>query len=221
MFNLPKSEFKVSVIPKKSFDNYADANLKKLLTSKVKRINWLHKLSQDTINLKGENVEEIQVFNIELQEKVEIPELLLMINRAIPYHIIFVISYNNEIYVSASKKHPHPTKENTDVVTDTATSEWMKREDIPYKFELKNSLDVVFNHFFLQIKNVVVDNNEHIDNQKLEQLIKIKSEVERLENEVKYARARVNRTKQANKQLEYYLELKEMEKRLEEKRGEL
>lgn len=221
MFNLPKSSLEGGVIPKNSFDDYTDANLKRLLTKKVRRISWLNKLSYDTINLKGENVEEIQVFHIELKEKVEIPELLLMINRAIPYHIVFVVSYEDEVYVSASMKHPHPTRENTDVVTDTAVGEWMKREDVPYKFELTNSLDVVFNHFFLQIKNVAVDDGEHIDKQKLGQIIEIKSEVERLENDVKRARAKVNRTKQANRQLEYYQEFKELERQLEMKIKEL
>lgn len=221
MFDLPKSSLIKSVVPKNSFDNYTNTHLKRFLADQVRRMSWLNKLSQDTINLKGENVVEIQVFHIELKEKIEIPDLLLMINRAIPYHIVFVVSYEDEVYLSASMKHPHPTRENIDVVTDTATTDWMKRTDMLYKFELTNSLDVVFNRFFLQIKNVAVDDDEHIDKQKLERIIEIKSEVERLENEVKRAKVKVNRTKQANRQLEYYEELRGLERQLEVKTREL
>ena len=221
MFDLPKSTLVKNVVPKNSFDDYTNAQLRRLLTDQVLRITWLHSLSHETINLKGNDIEEIQVFHIELKDRVEIPKLLEMMNRAIPYHIVFVISYADEVYLSASMKHPHPTRANIDVVSDTATTDWMKREAMPYQFELMNSLDVVFNRFFLQLKDYVVDEDTHVKNEELERVIQLKKEIESLEVQIERVKKRVHRTTQANRQLEVYRELRGLEKRLEGLRGEL
>lgn len=221
MFDLPKSTLIKSVVPKNTFEDYVSPQQRNTLKDKVKRITWMHTLSNDTINLKGEDVKEIQVFYIELKEKVEIPELLLMMNRTILYHIVFVVAYGDELYVSASTKYPHPTNANTDVVSDTATSDWMKQDNVPYKFELVNNLDVVFNRFFLQIKDYVIEDGEHVANERLEEIIKLKNDIEKLEKEIEKVRKRVYNTKQANRQLEYYEELRGLVRQLEIKKREL
>lgn len=221
MFDLPKNTLVKNVIPKNSFDDYTNAQLRRLLTDQVLRITWLHSLSHETINLKGKDIEEIQVFHIELKERVEIPQLLLMMNRAIPYHIVFVISYADEVYLSASMKHPHPTRENIDVVSDTATTDWMKREAMPYQFELMTSLDVVFYRFFLQIKDYKIEDGAHVRNEELERVIQLKKEIETLNKEIERVKKRVYNTKQANMQLEYYQELRGLEKELKIKEDKL
>lgn len=221
MFNLPKHTFVKSVIPKKEFYDYCNNKQKKLLTNQIQRITWLHSLSNKTINLKGEEIEEIQVFHIELKQKVKIPELILLINRIIPYHIIFVVSYGDELYLSASTKYPNPTQENIDVVSDTATTEWMHREDMSYKFELRSSLDVVFNQFFLQIKDFTFEDDRYIEKGELERIIKIKQEIEELESKIKLAEAKVKSTKQINRELEYYQEQKKLERQLRLKKKSL
>ena len=221
MFNLPKHTLVKNIIPKKEFHEHCNNKQKKLLANQVQRITWLHSLSNNTINLEGEDVKEIQIFYIELKKKEEIPEIILMINRVIPYHIIFVISYGDELYLSASTKYPNPTQENIDVVSDTATTEWMHREDMSYKFELRNNLDVVFNQFFLQIKDFVFEDGRYIEKDELERLIKIKQEIEKLERQIESVELKVRKTKHVNRQFEYHKKQKKLEEQLRLKQNQI
>ena len=90
MFNLPKSTVVNRVIPKNAFDEFTNTKQKKAFTEKIERIRWLNKLSAETINLSGSDVKEIQVFQIELKQKDSIPELLKIIDKSIPYRILFI-----------------------------------------------------------------------------------------------------------------------------------
>lgn len=72
MPKLPTSTIVDKIVPKNSFDEYATTKQKKLLTSVVTRIKWLHKLSNQTVNLQGKEVIEIQVFELELKEQTNV-----------------------------------------------------------------------------------------------------------------------------------------------------
>ena len=119
MFNLPQSAGVDKVIPKNAFDTYTNTKQKKVFAEKILRIKWLYKLSFDTVNLQGKELEEIQVFDIELKEKFDIKDLLLIIDKAIPYPIIFIIRFENLIRLSTSPKHINPNKEDTAVIDYT------------------------------------------------------------------------------------------------------
>jgi multidrug resistance efflux pump len=90
-----------------------------------------------------------------------------------------------------------------------------------YKFELRSSLDVVFNQFFLQIKDFTFEDGRYIEKGELERLIKIKQEIEELESKIKLAEAKVKSTKQINRELEYYQEQKKLERQLRLKKKSL
>src|SRR5690554_2099177 len=108
LFNLPHTAKVNKVIPKNAFDSYTTTKQKRLFTDLVSRITWTHKLSTDTVNLLAKEIKEIQVFRIELKVKEEIQAVLSIIDKAIPYNIVFVIEHENLIYISTSTKHLHP-----------------------------------------------------------------------------------------------------------------
>ena len=151
MFNLPEITRVGKVIPKKSFDQYANTKQKKLFTELVYRITWSNKLSKETINLRGNEVQEIQIFKIELKQKNDIGKVLEIIEKSIPYHIIFWIEFDDEIFVSASSKHIDIRNEDNSIVDWTFKSEWFKRGECPYELELNKSLDEVFKSFCVQL----------------------------------------------------------------------
>jgi len=147
MFQLPPTTIVNKVIPKNAFDNYTSSKQKRMFTDKVAKIKWENKLSASTINLGGNEVEEIQIFSIVLKEKDQIGDLLQIIDRSIPYPIIFLVTYGEETMISLAKKHPHPTNENTAVIDWTFTSAWVEKTNNPYRLNLKQSLDFIFLHF--------------------------------------------------------------------------
>ena len=72
MFELPKSCYVNKFIPKKVFYEKVgvSSNVKEEFINLVDRITWLYKLSPDTLGLtKTDEIEEIQIFKIDVKEK--------------------------------------------------------------------------------------------------------------------------------------------------------
>ena len=143
-FNLPIRTKVGRIVPKNAFDDYTNTKQKKQFTDNIQRITWTHKLSRETLNLEGKDIKEIQVFKIELKENKDILKILEIINRAIPYHIVFWVEFNNQAYISTAAKHPHPTNDDFSVIDWTFTSDWFSKDNNSYVFNLTNSLDAVF-----------------------------------------------------------------------------
>ncbi len=201
MFDLPKSTKIQKVIPKNAFDSYTNLRQKKLFSEKIQRITWANKIAFDTIGITGVEVSEIQLFRIELKEKTIIKDLLSIIEKSIPYHIIFWIEYGNEFYISTSAKHIHPQNENMAVIDYTFTTGWKLIEDNTYKIELKNNLDWIFKNVCDQLKSVDTETksiSDLVDKQK--QRDAILKEIEKLKSEIA-------KCKQFSKKVELNLKL--------------
>lgn len=202
MFNLPKSTVVKKVIPKNAFDAYTNTKQKKIFGEKILRITWTNKLSQDTINISGKDVQEIQFFTMELKEKLNIKDLLIIIDKAIPYYIIFTVKFNEEYYISTSAKHIHPTNDDSAVIDYIFSTEWMAENEIRLYVELKNNLDWIYKNFCSQfVVNARESSNltELVENEK--KLDSIKREIEKIKSEIA-------RCKQFNKKVEMNLKLK-------------
>lgn len=110
MFSFPPSSRFDQAIPKARLleNNTASARIKKLLTSQIGSIRWLHKLSPTTINLPGTKaVPEIQIFHIILKGDSVHPDLLDWIDQTIPQPIIYQLeNANGHIAISAAHKRP-------------------------------------------------------------------------------------------------------------------
>lgn len=209
MFDLPKSTIVNRFIPKNAFDEYSNAKQKRLFIEKVNKIRWLNKLSAETINLTGNDIKEIQVFEIELKQKDLITDVLKVIDKAIPYHILFILVFNDSFLLSASQKHIHPTNENLAVIDWTFTSGWIEKDSGNYKFNLKKNLDFVFADLIYQISGKPQSSELNISDliskeQKIKQLT---SQIEKLKSEIKKCR-------QFNKKVNLNLELLECETNL-------
>ena len=83
-FDLPKRTKVGRVIPKNHFDTYTNSKQKKQFTDYILRITWTNKLSSEIINLDFKEIREIEVFKVELKEKIDIPGILEIINKTIP-----------------------------------------------------------------------------------------------------------------------------------------
>jgi len=205
MFNLPKSTVVNRVIPKNAFDEFTNTKQKKAFTEKIERIRWLNKLSVETINLSGSDVKEIQVFQIELKQKDSILELLKIIDKSIPYRILFILVFENFAILSASEKHEHPTNEDLAVIDWTFSTSWFEFENNPYSFNLKKSLDFVFSDLIFQIsgKTPTAELNTAELISKEQKIKQLTSRIEKLKSEIKKSR-------QFNRKVELNMELQEL-----------
>ncbi|HEY5591859.1 MAG TPA: DUF4391 domain-containing protein [Paludibacter sp.] len=203
MFDLPASTIVDKPIPKNTFDEYATPKQKKLFTNIVAKIKWANKLSLQTINLQGNEVQEIQIFEIELKEKSNISELLLLMNRVIPYPILFEIKHEEFLMYSISQKHSHPTNENQAVVDWTFTTEWKTQKESSFVLQLAHNLDFVFSEICFQISG-----KQSFKDRDVIKLIELEQKMKQLNLSVEKLTASIKNCKQFNRKVELNRQLR-------------
>lgn len=201
-FDLPESCYYGRLIPKNSFDKYTSTKQKKMLTDVVSRMSWTHKLAPYTINLSGKHIVELQVIQIELKRKKNIADILSVIDKSVPYSIVFVVKFGDEVFVSATVKHVNPNSTDSCVLDWTFKSDWFLIEDFEIVMNLRGSLDFVFFDLCKQLSPFA-----SVAEDSLEDLVSKTSIFSKLDKEVKRLRAAVNNCKQFNRQVELNLEL--------------
>lgn len=199
-FELPKSTIVNRFIPKNSFDDYTNSSQKKKFADTIDKITWLNKLSKETINLDGIDVREIQIFEIKLKTKEKIQPLLNIIDKAIPYHIIFIVSFGADTYLSTSKKHNHINNENNSVIDWNFASNWQNKSEKKTSLNLRESIDFVFTDFCSQISGFKSKSLKEIIEKDCSK-IKLKKEIELLE-------LKIRKEKQFNLKVEMNIQLK-------------
>ena len=130
------------VIPKAKLYEHASAKrtLKDGFVREVEQILWSHKLAPETINLAAtEAVTEIQVFRIAQKTPALDPELLRAIDKAIPFPLLFELTYGGRIQLTAAWKRSSAADRARWVVGDYFATDWLP-EDAP-----RASLPVVMN----------------------------------------------------------------------------
>lgn len=198
MIELPKECVVDKFIPKKIFYEKVSlsTNLKQEFVDKLDKIYWKYKISEDTLNIsKTENVEEIEIFELTLKEKVNCQSIIKVITRNIPYIILFEICYNDEVQ--------YAIKHNDDIYF----TNW--NEKIDFNF---NGIDLnaVYENIIRSVTNISEQSN-NIDEEleKDKKLKEVQKEIERLGNKMKAE-------KQFNKKVELNKNILELKKQKEE-----
>ncbi len=210
LFNLPISTVYGKAIPKNSFDGFISNKQKRLFTEVISKMTWTHKLAATTINLSGKYFAEIQIIHIELKREERISELLAVINKSVPYGVIFVVQFGGRFYLSASAKHAHPTLADTSVVDWEFASEWFVAADNTFRLNLRENLDAVFFDLCKQL-SAFASKEVYF----MAELIEKSSKLFQLEKEIKRLRSAISSCKQFNKKVELNLELKKAVKVLD------
>lgn len=189
MIELPKECIVDKFIPKKIFYEKVSlsSNLKQEFVDKVDKIYWKYKISEDTLNIsKTENVEEIEIFELTLKEKVNCQNIIKVITRNIPYIILFEICYNDEVQ--------YAIKHNDDIYF----TNW--NEKINFNFN-GIDLNIVYENIIRSVTNISEqDNNIDEELEKCKKLKRIQKEIERIENKMK-AEKQFNKKVELNKKI--------------------
>ena len=198
MIELPKECIVNKFIPKKIFYEKVNlsSNLKQEFVDKIDKIYWKYKISEDTLNIsKTENVEEIEIFELTLKEKVNCQNIIKVITKNIPYIILFEICYKDEVQ--------YAIKHNDDIYF----TNW--NEKIDFNF---NGIDLnaVYENIIRSVTNISEQSN-NIDEEleKDKKFKEVQKEIERLENKMKAE-------KQFNKKVELNKNILELKKQKEE-----
>jgi hypothetical protein len=211
MFDLPAATRVAQVIPKKELEKFANPRQKRLLIQVVKSVVWKYKLAPDTVQLFGVEVTEIQVFEITLKVQKDIKDLLVMLERAIPYALIIVVRFEQAYYLSASIKHPHPLHGDTAVIDHTFCTGWQEAQVPPFRFTLKNNLDFVFQRFLEALQPGLISSDSD-----LRTLAQTQKERDALKRQVAQLKKAIAGCRQFNQKVALNLELSNLELQLRE-----
>lgn len=111
MIKLPPNAKVNKFIAKTQFFNRLSlsSKIKQDFADKINRITWLYKLSENTIGIsKTEEIEEIQIFEIDLKDKTIPKDILKIVDRSIPYPILYVLKFENQCMYAICSKIENP-----------------------------------------------------------------------------------------------------------------
>ena len=200
MLGLPRStEVNRRVAKEKLYDNAAlTTQTRDLIKDQIESVVWRNKLADNTISVSsGDTVKEIQVFEVALRQRGLDKRVLPAIAKAIPYKILFVLTFGDEVQASM------------EAAGTFYNTQWRANDDFMLKFEGLN-LDAVYENLARQIAGgrLAADSDlaEAVDSDKRRQ---------KLEREIAVLEKKVLCEKQFNRQVELNSELKRLRTELE------
>ena len=237
----PRAAYFGRVIPKNKIYEHAGANtaLKDLFVQQVEQIVWDYKLAPETINIPADTkTSEIQVFRINLKSSHLDHKVLQAIDKAIPFPILFELSYRDQTKLAAAYKRRSESDSTRWVIGRYFESDWQpddaEREPLPVVRNLSALYERLLSRL-VDASNTVDDQPRSVDriqeapptyrvsrqdgpetdNLSLEQRIALAESIEAKQKEIARIKSRLNREKQFNKRVAINAELREARQSLE------
>ena len=208
MLGLPVStEFNKRIPKQKFYENIAvTPAMKKAFVEQIKIIYWRNKIATTTLNLAaGEQVTEIEAFEVRLSAPKLDESVLRQIDREIPYHILFLLEYEGKYRAVIGYKEA-ATGKTAFKVDRYYSTDWLDEDDLPVHLD-GLSLDAVYENFVRQIAGeVLADKNGTTLKESVEQ----QKQREQIEKQTATLEAKIRKEKQPKKKFELVQKLSAM-----------
>jgi hypothetical protein len=213
MLGLPKStEFNKRIPKQKFYDNLnISPALKRSFIDQIKVIYWANKIAAATLNLaEGKNVTEIEVFEVRLNVPTLDEAVLKQIDREIPYHILFIMEYEDK-YKAVIGYKEESSGNTAFKVNCYYSTEWMNADALPLKLE-GLSVDSVYENFVRQIAGNALAASA--SGETLKASVDRDEKRQALQTQIAKLQAKIKKEKQLNRQMQMNSELKELKEEL-------
>ena len=207
MVIFPKTtEFNRRIPKQKFYENLSvTPQIRRAFVEQIQGIWWANKIAPSTLNIEaGETVTEIEVFTVKLSAPSLDEAVLRLIDREIPYHIVFLLSYEDKVQAWTAYKE-HSAGNAAFKVGAYYHTDWMVEEALPLRIEGLTT-DAIYESFVRQIAGDALKNTagETLKDavEKAQAREKLQKEIDRLE---KLARAE----KQPKKKFELVQRIKQ------------
>ena len=208
MLGLPmNTEFNKRIPKQKFYENIAvTPAMKKAFVEQIRIIYWRNKIATTTLNLAaGEQVTEIEVFEVRLSAPELDESVLRQIDREIPYHILFLLEYEGKYRAVIGYKEA-ATGKTAFKVDRYYSTDWLDEDDLPVHLD-GLSLDAVCENFVRQIAGeVLADKNGTTLKESVEQ----QKQREQIEKQIATLEAKIRKEKQPKKKFELVQKLSAM-----------
>jgi len=216
VIELPKStEFNKRIPKKKFFENLTvSASLKQSFVDQIKTIYWRNKIAASTVNIaEGNNVEEIEVFEIKLTGENIDEGILKQMDKEIPYHILFLLEFDGKYQAWIGYKEEAQSGSNAFKVNNYYHTKWLQLNELPVKME-GLSIDVVYENFVRQIAGGQL--GESNSSESLKDSVERDLKKQTLEKEINNLQKKIRKEKQLNVQMKLNERLKRLRKELDD-----
>jgi hypothetical protein len=216
-FDYPKAAAFGRVVPKSRIYEHAGVGtaLKDLFVTQVDQIVWKYKLAPETMNLAATKaVSEIQVFSISMRSSKLDEDVLRAIDRAIPFPLIFELSWSGKRKAVAAFKRPSDADPTKWVVSGYFATDWAPddapRRPLPVALNLGGLYDALLTALMPKAVAEAEQTGEDIQTRVARmEAIRVKT------REVDRIKARLAREKQFNKRVAINAELRAARQELE------
>lgn len=213
MLGLPKStEFNKRIPKQKFYENLSvTPAIKTEFTEQIKIIYWRNKLAATTLNLApGKLVTEIEAFEIRLTSPDLDEDILRLIDREIPYHILFLLEYDGKYQAAMGYKEAASSGKAAFKVERYYRTEWLTEEELPLHLE-GLTIDAVYENFIRQIAGDRLTSNE---NTTLKESVEQQKQREQIEKQIAALETKMKKEKQLNRKMELKAEIKKLRQAL-------
>lgn len=193
-------------IPKQKFyeNTKVSPAMKKAFVEQIKLIYWRNKLAVSTMNIApGETVTEIEVIELKLASPQLNEAVLKLIDKAIPYHILFILTYESKAQAWIGYKEAATSGESFKVNRYYHT-DWMPEHELNLKFEGLN-IDAVWENLIAQIGGIKIGQGKSLDEQ-----IQIEDQKAKLQKEIEKLEKQARNEKQPRKKFEMAQQIKKL-----------
>lgn len=182
------TEFNKRIPKQKFYENMeVSSALKRVFVEQIRLIYWRNKLSASTMNVApGETVTEIEVIEIKLAQPQLNEAVLRQIDMAIPYHILFILSFDGKAQAWTGYKEATEGGNKAFRVNRYYHTDWTPEEELTLRVEGLN-MDAVWENLIVQVGGVEIGQGRSLNEQIQldEQTAKLQKEIEKLEKQAR------------------------------------
>lgn len=215
MLGFPQTtEFNKRIPKQKLYENMeVSPALKRVFVERIKLIHWRNKLAVSTMNIApGEAVTEIEVIEIKLASPQLNEAVLRQIDKEIPYHILFILSFDGKVQAWTGYKEATEGGNKAFKVNKYYHTEWIPEYELNLKIEGLN-MDAVWENLIIQVGGVEVGQGKSLDEQ-----IQIDDQKAKLQKEIEKLEKQAWNEKQPNKKFQLAQQVKMLKEQFDELR---
>lgn len=218
MIDFPSSTAFGRRIPKQKFyENLSvTPTLRRVFIDQISTVIWRNKIAASTANItQGETVTELEVFEIRLSAPELDQSVLQLIDREIPYHILFVLTYEGQAQAWIGYKEAAQSGSNAFKVSAYYHTPWMPEDQLALRMD-GTTIDAIYENFVRQIAGDALRPSGSDDTIPLDQAVANAQQREKLQKQIAALQKKVDNERQFNRRMELNAQLKQLKKELED-----
>lgn len=204
----PKQAAFGRVLPKNKIYEHSGANtrLKDLFVKQVDQVIWQYKLAPETVHLPARpGVPELQIFSIQLKTPELHCDVLRCIDGAIPFPIVFELTFDGRTQVTAAYKRPNEADASRWVLSDYFASDWLPMDSKRTAMPVALHLGGLYEQLLHRLIPLPARQQET-----LAELVARVEQAQAKQREVDKASARLAKEKQFNRKVELNAQLRQL-----------